>query len=186
MPTEEDFTYDNIMNLEYLDQVWNGKFVVSCEGNQIKINFTLFSEILRMHGPASHLSRMCSETVEIDLPKDKKLLIEEGTILLFPIRSMHMDPEFYPNPEKFDPDRFSPENGGVKALIDQGVFIPFGNGPRICVGNRFAFTQAKIAIAALVKNFDISLNPKSPKEYVIHPQALLYTLIGCYVDFKEI
>lgn len=129
---------------------------------------------------------MCNESVEVDLPKDKKLLFEEGSVAIFPIAAIHMDPEYYPNPTQFSPDRFSPENGGIKAYIDRGVFLPFGNGPRICVGNRFAYSQAKIAIAALVKNFEISINPKSPNEYIVHPQAIIYTLTGCCVDFKEI
>lgn len=129
---------------------------------------------------------MCSEPVEVDLPKDKKLFFEKGLTLLFPIAAIHLDSEYYPEPKKFDPDRFSPENGGVKTYIERGVFLPFGYGPRICVGNRFAIAQAKIAIAALVKNFEISLNAKSPKEYVVHPQGLVYTLNGCFINFKEI
>lgn len=139
-----------------------------------------------MHGPATHLSRLCNEPVEVDLPKDKKIYFEKNSVVLFPINSIMMDPEFYPNPDKFDPERFSPENGGVKPYIERGIFIPFGNGPRICVGSRFAISQSKIAIATLVRNFDIEINPKSPKEYVIHPQALIATLTGCVLDFKEI
>ena len=145
-----------------------------------------YAETLRMHGPATNMTRYCTETVEIDLPKDKKLLIEKGTIVMFPIAMLHNDPEYFPNPKKFDPDRFAPENGGVKAYMERGVFMPFGDGPRICVGSRFAYAQAKIAIAALVKNFEISVNPKSPEEYIAHPQGLIYTLTGCIIDFKEI
>ena len=97
-----------------------------------------------------------------------------------------MDPEYFPDPEKFDPDRFSPENGGAKAFIDQGVFLPFGTGPRICVGNRFAVSQSKLAIAEIIRTFEISVNPKTPKKFEIHPQALIITVLGCYLDFKEI
>lgn len=139
-----------------------------------------------MHPPGTHLSRQCTEAVEVELPKDKKMFFEEGNIIMMPIMPIHMDPEYYSNPTKFDPDRFSPENGGVKQYIDRGVFIPFGNGPRICVGSRFAIAQAKIAIAALVKNFEISINPRTPSEYKLHPQALVYTLNGCCVNFKEV
>lgn len=114
------------------------------------------------------------------------MFIEKGSILLFPVISLHMDPEYFPNPKKFDPDRFSPENGGAKAFIERGHFLPFGTGPRICVGSRFAIAQSKIAIAALVKNFDVSINPKSPKEYIAHPQALILTVTGCVLDLKEI
>lgn len=157
--------------------------------SRIRRNLNKFlssTETLRLHSPGSHLTRYCNESVEIDLPKDKKLLVDSGTVIIFPIVSIQMDPEFYPNPTKFDPDRFAPENGGVKSFIERGVYLPFGNGPRICPGNRFAVSQSKLAIANLVKNFEISINPKSPKEYIIHPQALVATCVGCIVDFKEI
>lgn len=129
---------------------------------------------------------MCNEPVEVDLPKDKKLFFERNSVILIPIISIHLDPEYYPEPKKFNPDRFAPENGGVKSFIDRGVFLPFGAGPRICVGNRFAYAQSKIAIAALVRNFEITINPKSPEDYVVHPQALIVTLLGCVIDLKEI
>jgi cytochrome P450 family 28 len=120
------------------------------------------------------------------LPKDKKLKVDKGTVVLFPVNSIHMDPEYYPNPEKFDPDRFSPENGGIKSFIDRGVFMPFGNGPRICPGNRFANGQSKVAIVEIIRNFEVSVNPRTPKKFVIHPQALIVHFEGCVVDFKEI
>lgn len=97
-----------------------------------------------------------------------------------------MDPEYYPDPKKFDPDRFSPENGGAKSFIERGVFLPFGIGPRICPGNRLAVAQLKLAVANLIKNFEITLNSRSPKEIVIHPQAMLLSLAGFYLNFKEI
>lgn len=119
------------------------------------------------------------------MPKDKKLFVEKDTVLLFPLDSIHMDPEYYPNPKKFDPERFSVENGGPKAYIERGVFNVFGIGPRTCPGNRFAYSQAKIAIATIVKNFEISVM-RTPKDYILHPQAMMSTKYGCYLDFKEI
>jgi cytochrome P450 family 28 len=133
-----------------------------------------------------YLSRYCNESIEVELPKDKKLFIEQGTILLFPIHSFLKDSEYFPDPEKFDPDRFSPENGGVKAFIDRGVFMPFGTGPRICPGNRFAVTQSKLAIAELIRNFEVTVNPKTPEKFEIHPQAIIITLEGACLNLKEI
>lgn len=95
-----------------------------------------FIETLRLHSPATFLNRLCNEPVEVDLPKDKKLYFEKNSVVFFPIVSLHMDPEYFPNPTQFDPERFSLENGGAKAFIERGVFMPFGIGPRICVGNR--------------------------------------------------
>lgn len=144
------------------------------------------TESLRLHFPGTHFSRLCNEPIEVDLPKDKKLYFEKNSIILFPVISLHKDPEYYPDPEKFDPDRFSPENGGAKAFIERGIFLPFGIGPRVCPGSRLAVAQLKLVVANLIKNFEITVNSRSPKEIVIHPQAMLLSLAGFYLNFKEI
>lgn len=124
--------------------------------------------------------------MEVDLPKDKKIFVEKNTVLLIPAISIHMDPEIYSNPKKFDPDRFSSENGGIKGFTDRGVFLTFGIGPRMCVGNRFANIQSKTAVASVVKNFEMTVNPKTPKEFVVHPQTVIVNVHDCFLNFKEI
>lgn len=143
-------------------------------------------ESLRLHPPGYFLNKQCNEAVEIDLPKDKKMFFEDKSIIYIPLMSIHQDPEYYENPLQFNPDRFSPENGGTKKYKDQGVFFPFGDGPRICIGMRFATAQSKIAIATIVKNFEISVNPKTPSEFIIEPQAIVNTFKGCMLDLKAI
>lgn len=166
MPTEDDFTYDNIMSCQYLDNVWN--------------------ETLRMHSPGTHLSRFCNEPVTLDMPKDKKLTFDYGDIILFPIASINMDPEHHPNPEKFDPDRYLPESGGVKKFIDAGNIFTFGIGPRACPGARFAVAQSKIAIAKLIRSFEVSVNSKTPEKFELPPQAVIVTLNGAVIDLKPL
>lgn len=106
--------YDTLSEMPYLDQVAN--------------------ETLRMYSPAAFISRKCTEPIELIAAKDKLVKIEEDISLIIPVQSIHNDEEYYKNPEKFDPDRFSPENGGMKLYRDKGVFLPFGDGPRICLG----------------------------------------------------
>jgi cytochrome P450 len=132
------------------------------------------------------LSRYCNESIEIDLPKDKRLKIDHGSIVIVPINSLLKDPEYFPDPEKFEPDRFAPENGGVKAYMDRGVFLPFGIGPRICPGNRFAVSQSKLAIAEIIRHFVVTVNLKSPSSFRLHPQAVINTLVGACLDFTPI
>jgi cytochrome P450 family 6/cytochrome P450 family 28 len=121
MPTDEQFDYDNIMSLEYLDQIWH--------------------ETLRLHLPAGHFARICTEAVTIDGLKDKPLSFDVGDTVYLAASSVFKDPEFFENPNDFDPERFSPQNGGVKMFTDRGVFFPFGMGPRNCPGSRFAIAQ---------------------------------------------
>lgn len=72
--------------------------------------------------------RMCEESYKIP---DSDVVIEKGTKVLVPIHAIHHDPLYYKDPDVFDPDRFLEEN---KKLRDNYTFLPFGEGPRICIG----------------------------------------------------
>ena len=96
--------------------------------------FKLIIETLRICPASANINRICTEEITFTDYKDKKVTIEKGTVILLPVYAIHHDPEHYPNPEKFDPDRFAKENGGIKQYKDECVFLPFGDGPRICMG----------------------------------------------------
>jgi cytochrome P450 family 28 len=93
----------------------------------------VFNEALRMHSPAVFTSRLCTEPIELNF-EGQKAPIEKDINVYIPIHQIHYDPEYYPNPEEFKPERFDPENGGLKAFKDKGVFLTFGDGPRMCLG----------------------------------------------------
>jgi len=69
---------------------------------------------------------------------DKSLVIEKGQKLIIPMFSIHRDPKYYPDPLRFDPERFSSEQ---KSQRPNGAYIPFGDGPRLCIGNITLYTH---------------------------------------------
>lgn len=81
-----------------------------------------------MYSVTITLFREATERYEV--PEDT-LVIEKGQKILIPLYSIHHDPKYYPNPYKFDPERFSPEE---KAKRPNGTYMPFGDGPRLCIG----------------------------------------------------
>lgn len=98
-----------------------------------------------------------------------------------------MTTEFYSEPEKFIPERFNPEHGGVKAFKEKGVLLPFGDGPRICLGMRFALMQAKSAIVDIVRNFEISVNDRTQHPLVLDPKEFINVKVGkLWLDFKPV
>jgi cytochrome P450 len=98
---------------------------------------------------------LCAEDCTIGPYKLKK-----GTIIHFPIYAMHHNPKFFPDPEKFRPERFLKSENPVSPA-SQFSYIPFGGGPRVCIGMRFAMAEMKIAMAKLLAEFRIVSTPET-------------------------
>lgn len=97
----------------------------------IKHNLLYFSaETMRKYPPVQALARVCTKPYTIP---NTKVTIDEGTALLIPVFAIHHDEKYYPDPEKFDPNRFSKENINER----ENTYMPFGDGPRICIGKNF-------------------------------------------------
>lgn len=87
-------------------------------------------ETLRKYPVVSNLQR--TPISEYKIP-NTNVVLPKGQPVMIPVHAIHHDPEIYPQPEKFDPERFSPEE---KAKRHQFSYLPFGEGPRICIGMR--------------------------------------------------
>lgn len=109
--------HEKLIENEYLDQV--------------------FYETLRMHSQANFLNRECSEDVVLTDSTGKTTAFKKDDSVNILVYSLHRDPEHFTNPDQFNPERFNSENGGVKAFRERGVFLPFGDGPRI-VSKKFS------------------------------------------------
>ncbi|XP_015431466.1 PREDICTED: cytochrome P450 6k1-like [Dufourea novaeangliae] len=129
----QELTYESIQNMKYVNQV--------------------ISEILRMYPPAPILDRVATSNYKIP---GTDMIIEKGTPIYVPLYGLHRDPKFYSTPDRFDPDRFSDEN---KGNIKQCTYMPFGEGPRICIGLRLGTMQSIMGVITVLKDYEVSLDP---------------------------
>lgn len=105
-----------------------------------------FSETLRKYPPFTMLRRIAVDDFQIP---GTSQVIERGTPVIIPVYSFHHDPEFFPNPDEFQPDRFSSnESNRTRTLA-------FGLGQRKCIGMRFSEMLLSITLITIVKNFEI-------------------------------
>lgn len=85
--------------------------------------------------------------------------LKKGDNIWIPVYAIHLDEKFYPDPEKIDPERFNDDN---KKNIDPNTFLPFGIGPRNCIGSRFALLESKVLMFHLLRHFEIVPTKRSP------------------------
>lgn len=84
---------------------------------------------MRLYPGLAFLNRVC--TKDIDLPTTN-LHVKKGVDVVIPVLGIHLDSDIYPDPLKFDPERFTEENIAARHSY---AYLPFGEGPRICIGN---------------------------------------------------
>mgnify|MGYP001793427362 CR=1 FL=1 len=101
--------------------------------------------------------------------------MQKGTPIFVPVYSIHRDPKVWPDPQKFDPIRFSPE---AKQTRDPYTYMPFGHGPHNCIGMRFAQMEIKLTLTRILKNFRFEVAPETKIPPKIEQQATLTTPDG--------
>ncbi|KAG4075135.1 hypothetical protein HA402_006152 [Bradysia odoriphaga] len=156
----ERLTYDVLQKMKYMD---------AC-----------ISEALRFWPPAAMTDRLCVK----DYTYDDGLIdfkIEKGQFLFIPIYGLHHDERYWKNPDVFDPERFSDEN---KHTINTGAFIPFGLGPRNCIGSRFALMEAKAVIFYLLLNFKFESNIQTQIPLKLKKAPFLVSEKGVNIQLK--
>ncbi|XP_004520304.1 cytochrome P450 6a2 [Ceratitis capitata] len=132
----------------------NGEFTYECM-RDMQYLYQIFCETLRKYSIASVTMRKTLNDYQVP---NTKFVIEKGIIIVIPVDAIHRDPEIYPEPERFDPTRFEPE---AVAKRHPMTWLPFGEGPRNCIGLRFGKMQAMVGLALLLKNYKFTLAPQT-------------------------
>lgn len=162
-----EITYEAAQDMTYLDMV--------------------FAEGLRMYPPAPFLTKTCTKDFRLPAPRGEAsgpaVDIKKGMNVVIPVYGIHHDPALYPEPDVFRPERFTEQ---AKAARFKGAYLPFGEGPRQCLGFRFAMAQLKAALIAIVANFEMKVNAKTSPTMEIDPSSILLAKKGgVWVDFKK-
>ena len=118
-------------------------------------------ESLRLYPPAPSVAREPVEDIHCGGYR-----IRKGSLILVHTYAMQRDPRFFPDPERFDPDRFA---AGWEERIPRFAYLPFGAGPRVCIGNSFAMMEARLILAVIAAQWKLS--PAADEE--IAPRQLV-------------
>ncbi|XP_055697196.1 cytochrome P450 6A1-like [Phlebotomus papatasi] len=146
-------TYEAVMGMKYLEKVIN--------------------ETLRKYPAVEMLVRKAKNDYPIEgtphtIPKD--------TLIFIPVYTVHHDPKIYPHPHKFNPERFNEENMRNRHPY---TYLPFGEGPRNCIGMRFGLLQTRIGIITMLTNYRLTVcqkTPKAPPEFI--PSSIVLKVKG--------
>ncbi|XP_029671912.1 probable cytochrome P450 6a14 isoform X1 [Formica exsecta] len=131
----DELTYNAVNEMTYLHKVIN--------------------EAMRKYPPLPILSRICTE--EINLPTTN-IYVPKGMLITIPLLGLHHDPSIYPDPDKFDPERFNEDEVAARHPY---AYLPFGEGPRGCIGSRFAYMQTKVGLVSLLSKFKFKLDTRT-------------------------
>lgn len=132
-------TYETVQKLHYMDTVVN--------------------ETLRRWPPISGIDRQVTKPYRMENSDGTVVDLTTDDVVWFAIYGIHTDAAYWPEPEKFDPERFNEEN---RRNIKPCTFLPFGNGQRSCIASRYALMVAKTLFFYILKDLKIEKCDQTP------------------------
>lgn len=142
-------TYDAIMSMPYLEMCIN--------------------ETLRKYPPLAFITREAMVTRKVPLTE---VTVEKGTRVVVPVRALHYDPLYWPDPEKYDPERHTAEKKATRPAV---TFMPFGEGPRMCIAARLGVVQIKTALVRLLSKYTVTVSKDEPDKVRMNPKSFATT-----------
>lgn len=133
------------------------------DSNNGEISFDKLHECSYLQACITETLRLCPSFIRPERKATKDweyngLKIKKGLIIMAPAWAVHRQPDLYSDPDKFLPERFMPEN---KPKLNPYGFLTFGQGPRNCVGMRYAYEAMKFAMCHFLKNYRVELCPET-------------------------
>jgi len=144
-----------------LDRVLGGRMPNAGDVAELKWTRMVIEETMRLYPPAHTISRTAIEEDWIG-----SVRLPPGALITISIYMTHRNPNLWPHPERFDPERFAP---AAVAQRHRFAYLPFGGGPRICIGNGFAITEAQVVLAAIAQRYRVRL----ASDHVVQPIGLI-------------
>lgn len=146
-----ELNYQGIQEMSYLDMVVH--------------------ETMRKYPTIAILTRRC--TKPFTMPSGHR--VDIGDMIAIPVYSLHHDPSYFPDPEVFDPERFSPEN---KERIKPYTYLPFGEGPRVCIGMRFGLLQTKVGLITILRKYRVEKSVSTEVPLKLIGSGVVTTVAG--------
>ncbi|MBD2303557.1 cytochrome P450 [Nostoc sp. FACHB-87] len=159
-----------------LDQVLQGKLPTLEDLSKLVYTQQVIKESMRLYPPVSLMGREAAVDTQIG-----DYEIPQGTSIMISQWVMHRHPKYFENPEAFQPERWTEE---LDKQLPKGVYFPFGDGPRICIGKGFAQMEAALLLATIAQSFQIDLVPGH--SIVPQPSITLRPENGLKVEIKSL
>ncbi|KAB0793380.1 hypothetical protein PPYR_13000 [Photinus pyralis] len=161
---KENLTYKTLMEMSYLDMV--------------------VSETLRKWPVGFFLERRCVKPYIIPaLNQDEvDVHLKEGDQIWIPLYALQRDSKWFSDPDRFDPERFSAKN---KSNVNPYTYMPFGNGPRHCIGSRYALLVVKVAIFQIMLNYNVRLSKNVQPFRLARSYFQLLTKDKMLLEFRQ-
>lgn len=134
-----------------------------------------------MYPALPYLDREC--TVPYQFP-GTKVHVDVGTVVIIALDGMQRDPEYFKDPDTYDPERWNEEN---RSNIIPYTYLPFGEGPHNCIGARFGSLSTKVGLINILKDFEVLPCDKTKIPLEIDPRGFLTTIKGgIYLNMRKI